>query len=78
MILRDRFASDKDRIKKGEEHLAEFEKRLQEILYKIPNVPHVDVPAGKGAEDNKNRLRAWSYPNIACRCIASLGLDQKI
>ena len=50
--LKIQVASEKEQIKKGEESLAAFEKQLQEILYKIPNVPHGDVPAGKGAEDN--------------------------
>ncbi len=52
--LKGQVASSKDQIKIWEENLQSFEKRQQEILYKIPNVPHQDVPAGKGAEDNKN------------------------
>ena len=62
--LKNQVASDKDRIKKGEESLAEFEKLLQEILYKIPNVPHAEVPAGKGAEDNKNVYEHGKVPAL--------------
>jgi len=62
--LKSQVASDKDLIKKGEEGLAEFEKRLQEILYKIPNVPYADVPAGKGAEDNKNVYEHGKVPTL--------------
>jgi len=50
--LRAAIALDKDKVKSLEESLTEFEKKQQEILYKIPNVPAVNVPAGKSADDN--------------------------
>jgi seryl-tRNA synthetase len=50
--VRSAIAADKDKLKVLEESLAEFEKKQQEILYKIPNVPAPPVPAGKSAEDN--------------------------
>ncbi|HEX5169971.1 MAG TPA: serine--tRNA ligase [Cyclobacteriaceae bacterium] len=34
------------------ETLSETTEALQKLLYAIPNVPHVDVPDGVGAEDN--------------------------
>lgn len=33
--------------------LSVTEAELQKLLYTIPNVPHADVPAGRGSEDNK-------------------------
>jgi seryl-tRNA synthetase len=68
-ILRSQIASDKELIKNGEESLSEYEQRLQEILYKIPNVPHVDVPAGQGAEDNIIVYEVGAVPNL---CSGSL------
>jgi len=50
--LRASIALDKDKVKSLEESLTEFERKQQEILYKIPNVPAANVPAGKSAEDN--------------------------
>ncbi len=50
--LRTAIALDKDKVKLLEESLTEFEKKQQDILYKIPNVPAAKVPAGKSAEDN--------------------------
>jgi seryl-tRNA synthetase len=50
--LRAAIALDKDKVKSLEESLTEFERKQQEILYKIPNVPAAIVPAGKSAEDN--------------------------
>ena len=50
--LRKFVAANKGRIKSMEDSLHGFEKKQQEILYKIPNVPATIVPAGKSAEDN--------------------------
>ena len=50
--LRTAVAADKEKLKALEDSLQEAEKNLQQLLYKIPNVPAKDVPAGKGAEDN--------------------------
>lgn len=50
--LRAAIAQDKDKVKALDESLHDLEKKQQEILYKIPNVPAAIVPAGKSAEDN--------------------------
>lgn len=50
--LRAAVAASKDKVKVLEDSLADFEKKQQDILYKIPNVPAAIVPAGKSAEDN--------------------------
>ena len=50
--LRTSVAADKDKLKALEESLGDFERKQQDLLYKIPNVPALKVPAGKSAEDN--------------------------
>lgn len=50
--LRAAIAQDKDKVKALEDNLGELEKKQQDFLYKIPNVPADKVPAGKSAEDN--------------------------
>ncbi|MGC4021954.1 MAG: serine--tRNA ligase [Cyclobacteriaceae bacterium] len=62
--LRNQIANEKQSIKADEDKLAELEKLLQEILYKIPNVPHQNVPAGRGAEDNKNVHEHGAVPKL--------------
>lgn len=62
--LRASIALDKDKLKSLEESLTEFEKKQQEILYKIPNVPASKVPAGKSAEDNINVYEHGSVPTL--------------
>jgi len=62
--LRASIALDKDKVKSLEESLNEFEKKQQEILYKIPNVPASKVPAGKSAEDNINVYEHGTVPAL--------------
>jgi seryl-tRNA synthetase len=50
--LRAAVSADKEHIKALETQLDGFEKKQQELLYKVPNVPHERVPAGVGADDN--------------------------
>ncbi len=62
--LKNQVAKAKDQIKTWEESLLSFEKKLQEILYKIPNVPHEQVPVGKTPEDNKNVHQHGNPPTL--------------
>lgn len=50
--LRNAIGADKAKAKELENTLADAEKKQQEILYKIPNVPAATVPAGKSPEEN--------------------------
>ncbi|NOT75403.1 MAG: serine--tRNA ligase [Cyclobacteriaceae bacterium] len=59
--LRAQVAGKKELIKTLEEEVNVEEARLQEILYKIPNVPADKVPAGKSADDN---LTVYEYGAI--------------
>ena len=60
--LRAAVAADKDQIKSLEITLEETEKNLQQILYKLPNVPAEKVPAGRGADDNLNVYEHGTVP----------------
>lgn len=39
------------------------DEKLQEILQRIPNLPHKSVPIGKSAEDNQE-IRRWGEPRL--------------
>jgi seryl-tRNA synthetase len=51
-VLRTAVASDKENIRVLEDSLQESERVLQQLLYKIPNIPAGIVPAGKTPEEN--------------------------
>lgn len=49
------------RIKDLDAEVASTEEKLKDLLLNIPNLPHPDVPAGVGEEDNPV-IRTWSEP----------------
>lgn len=62
--LRASVAASKDKVKSLEDNLTDFEKKQQDILYKIPNVPAAKVPAGKSAEDNLTVHEHGTIPTL--------------
>ena len=61
---RQEVAKLKEVAKQYESDLAYSEKRLQEILVNIPNLPHESVPEGKGADDNVVERSGGSIPTL--------------
>jgi seryl-tRNA synthetase len=47
-----------DQLKALEQRLGEVQRRLNELLLVIPNVPHASVPAGRSSDDNTEVRRA--------------------
>jgi seryl-tRNA synthetase len=50
-----------DRVKALDEELKTVEGQVADIALRIPNIPHASVPAGKGAEENKE-VHRWGKP----------------
>ncbi len=48
-------------IRKAEAPLPEIEKRFEDFMLTIPNLPHESVPPGAGAEQNRE-VRRWGEP----------------
>ncbi|MGI4863616.1 MAG: serine--tRNA ligase [Janthinobacterium lividum] len=51
--LKIRTSELKTQIKVHSDELTDTENQLTQLLYKIPNVPHESVPAGRSADDNE-------------------------
>ena len=47
-----------------EEGLNQIEEKFQDLLYHIPNVPHVTVPSGSTENDNEEVFREGIIPNL--------------
>ena len=63
--LKARTSDLKDRSKALNEDLVKQESVLTELLYLLPNVPHVSVPVGKSADDNEIvKLNENSMPKL--------------
>src|SRR5262245_12696499 len=50
-----------ERVAALEEEIAEVDGALQDLLRRLPNLPHASVPEGRSAEDNPE-LRRWGTP----------------
>jgi len=55
---RDELRALGERIKAGEARQSEVEVALQDMLLRLPNLPHADVPDGLGEDDNVE-VRRW-------------------
>lgn len=75
--LRASVAASKDKVKTLEDNLTDFEKKQQDILYKIPNVPAAKVPAGKSAEDNLNVHQHGTIPTLHANALPHWELIKK-
>ena len=51
----------KSLLQESEAQLAKLQEGFQDLLARIPNIPHESVPVGKSAEDNPERRR-WGTP----------------
>ena len=49
------------KIKVMEDQLTDIEKKMETVLYEIPNIPHESVPVGKDEADNV-QVRTWGTP----------------
>ena len=63
--LRAKVSANKDQIKTWENNQAALEKELQDVLYRIPNVPAEKVPAGKTPEDNLTVHQWGEMPKLS-------------
>jgi seryl-tRNA synthetase len=75
--LRSTIADTKENTKSMENSLALVEKELTELLYKIPNVPNDNVPAGFGAEDNIKVHEHGSIPSLGKEALPHWDLIKK-
>jgi seryl-tRNA synthetase len=51
----------KSLLEQSDKHLETLQQAFQELLARIPNIPHESVPVGKSSEDNPERRR-WGQP----------------
>ncbi len=63
-IIKSKISLEKGFIKDAEKELGDYEARLREILYKIPNVPAAKVPAGRSPEENLTVHNWGAMPSL--------------
>jgi seryl-tRNA synthetase len=75
--LKARTTSLKADIKTHADELSAIEKQQTELLYKIPNVPHESVPAGRSAEDNEVVREGGTKPELPAGALPHWELIKK-
>lgn len=75
--LRTTVAADKEKLKTLEVSLDTFEKTQVDLLYKLPNVPHENVPAGRSSEDNITVLEKGTLPTLPADAVPHWDLIKK-
>lgn len=75
--IKDRTAQLKDDSKALTEQLNSTSEKLNELLFKIPNVPHESVPHGNTDEDNEEVFREGDIPNLGDNALPHWELAKK-
>ncbi|UYZ59132.1 serine--tRNA ligase [Hymenobacter latericus] len=76
--LKSRTAALKQQTKSAAEELTGVEKELQDALYRIPNVPHASVPAGRSADDNEVVREVGNKPELPGTALPHWDLIKKL
>jgi len=63
-VLKEKASTLKDRSETLKEDLSNCVDSLQTLLYKLPNVPHSSVPAGKSETDNEEIYNEGNVPKL--------------
>lgn len=75
--LKERTVQLKNDIKDFSEQSEAFKNDLQELLYKIPNIPHESVPHGTSSEDNEEVYREIDIPKLHDQAVPHWDLAAK-
>ncbi len=67
----------KEKAKLLSDTLTPLEKQQEEVLVKLPNLPHTSVPAGKTAEDNETIFEWGKIPTLAADALPHWDLIKK-
>ena len=67
-----------DEIAGLDERLKVFEDEIKTTLLNVPNIPHESVPAGRGAEDNKEVRRFGDRPEFGFKPQAHWDVGEKL
>ena len=76
-LLKEKTGTLKEDSKKLGDALNETAKKLQTVLYQIPNVPHESVPAGNSEDDNEEIFTEGDIPKLISNALPHWELASK-
>lgn len=77
IVLKEKTIKLKEASKELNEELISTKDELQQLLYKIPNIPHKSVPKGKSEEDNVEVLSEGEIPKLPVNSLPHWELAKK-
>ena len=75
--LKDESTNLKIALAKGSEELPKVEEELNQLLYKLPNLPHASVPEGRAATDNEIVREHGTKPELGPEAVPHWDLIKK-
>ncbi|GAA3954475.1 serine--tRNA ligase [Hymenobacter algoricola] len=75
--LKARTAELKQLTKAADDELSQVEEGLQQLLYKLPNLPHSSVPEGRAAQDNEVVREGGTKPELPADALPHWELIKK-
>lgn len=76
-LLKEKTTQLKEQSKEITEQLNSVSAQLQELLFQIPNVPHVSVKQGKSEEDNEEIFKEGAIPDLGENALPHWELAKK-
>ena len=76
-LLKEKTSQLKEQSKTLGDSLNKVSEELQNLLYQIPNVPHVTVKAGKSEEDNEEVFKEGTIPDLGENALPHWELAKK-
>jgi len=75
--LKEKTVELKTQAKEFSDNLENIKKELEDLLIRVPNLPHPSVPAGKSAEDNEIVHREGEIPDLYENAVSHWDLSGK-
>lgn len=76
-LIKEKTGQLKDQSKALSEELGTITKALEELLFQIPNVPHVSVPFGNTEDDNEEIFKEGDIPTLSENALPHWELAKK-
>ena len=76
-LLKEKVGLHKEQIKDVADKLGNLETELQDILVRLPNLPHSSVPKGKTPEENEVVREAGAWPDLSAQKLPHWELTAK-
>jgi len=76
-LLKEKVGLHKEQVKHIAQKLSDLETELQDMMVRLPNLPHSSVPTGKTPDDNEVVREGGEFPDLSAQKLPHWGLTAK-